>query len=477
MKSNLHAVYNDPKLNRFKETTRIQPLFKKKFDAEGQLAATLPPPPRNKSSSTLHIDPLQNRLPPPVRSNEEIYMILQKLKAEKLEVMRDLYTYEERYEKKLSMRARLKEISRLCHELQSMAESAQTQIHTEQQLFEKLLLGLQTFALNRLQRQSRKMKGYEDLESVKSEARWSFQTSKLVSGLRCLILGEMEGEGRDLSLTVQLEETSSSFRMTLPADSLPKKLNQSNFLLKVDKPILSRLYFHSTNSTLRLNFDPVYGKEWLQLIIHLKGSPYIYTCIRVTQSSDHLHLLMREKQVSNSDMTLTVPLEDLGISQTLEELNAQMLEKLTQSVGARLSLMQDEHGESRLEWDVNQWQIEHRLYKPKSSSQLTSISPLPPHILIKQKYQEFSIPIHTEVLVIHSHQLTVSMHFSTIAETYRLIVEEGSWQCTFYEEEYREDFGRAKGLQFHSLQRQPVTLFRSVEFKVLLQRLLNLQGS
>ena len=474
MKSNLHAVYNDPKLNRFKETTRIQPLFKKKFDTDGQLGATQPQPTRNKSASTLHIDPLQNRLPPAVRSNEEIYLILQKLKAEKLEVMRDLYTYEERYEKKLSMRARLKEISRLCKELEQMAESAQGQIQTEQQLFEKLLLGLQTFSLNRLQREGRKAKGYADLEPIRSQAKWSFQISKLVSGLRCLVVGEMEGVGTELRLSVHLEETAAVFRLSIVPAVLPKKISEGVLLGMVEKSVLSKLYFHASNSTLRLNFDPAYGQQWLQLIIHLKGSPYAYSCIRLTESAGALTLTMREMFISASDMTLSVPLESVGLSQGLGRLDELGMERLNQAVSQRLSLMQGEQGESRLEWDVNQWQLEHGLYKSKASTQQTAITSLTPHLHIKQKYQEFSIPVHSQVLDLRSHHLTISMHFSTIAETYRLQVVEDAWECTFYEEEFREEFAFVKSLQFHSLQLQPVTLFRSVEFQALLLRLLNL---
>jgi hypothetical protein len=135
--------------------------------------------------------------------------------------------------------------------------------------------------------------------------------------------------------------------------------------------------------------------------------------------------------------------------------------------------MQGEHGEIRLEWDVNQWQLDHGLYKSQVSTQQTPITSLSPHLHIKQKYQEFSIPVHSQALDLRSHHLTVSMHFSTIAETYRLQVVEGQWECTFYEEEFRQEFAFVKSLQFHSLQLQPVTLFRSVEFQALLLRLLN----
>jgi hypothetical protein len=359
-------------------------------------------------------------------------------------------------------------------ELEHMAESAQGQIQTEQQLFEKLLLGLQTFSLNRLQRQGRKAKGYEDLEPIKSQAKWSFQTSKLVSGLRCLIIGEMEDLASGLRLTVHLEETSAVFRLNIASESLPKKgINEGNLLVIVNKLVLSKLYFHASNSTLRLNFDPAYGKQWLQLIIHLKGSPYAYSCIRLIESEEALTLTMRELMISASDLTLKVPLESVGLTQRLEKLDEFGMERLNKDIGGRLSLMQGEHGEIRLEWDVNQWQLDHGLYKSQVSTQQTPITSLSPHLHIKQKYQEFSIPVHSQALDLRSHHLTVSMHFSTIAETYRLQVVEGQWECTFYEEEFRQEFAFVKSLQFHSLQLQPVTLFRSVEFQALLLRLLN----
>lgn len=169
MKKSIVSVYSD---SRKHDPSKLQPLFQKKFettnfrqirrnqnsDAENKvkheerqkklslLSAGRDSSDEKKPTQEYNFSSEINRQTP--SGDQNLQITLNKLRSEKLELYKDLSTYEDRFYNKLCMRARLKAMRDLCGSLKIMVYKAKDRIDGEVNLYDRVSDGLDRLKTN-----------------------------------------------------------------------------------------------------------------------------------------------------------------------------------------------------------------------------------------------------------------------------------------------------------------------------------------
>ena len=207
----LSSFHNDPKLNRVPQEKKIQPLFKKNFAVQEEL------PERSievteaqhkvNLSETLQVRPNSSNIKMKFRnhsnhrsenfneSKESLEFLINKLKSEKLEVYKDLLTYEEKYQHKLCIRARLEEMKDICSYLLEMSAITSERLNVENDLYGFLQAGTMSLAYDEYVREA----SSDEEENLDSEE--FLQHLIEISGVACICQSKLT-ETNSVSLAV-----------------------------------------------------------------------------------------------------------------------------------------------------------------------------------------------------------------------------------------------------------------------------------
>ena len=64
--------------------------------------------------------------------------------------------------------------------------------------------------------------------------------------------------------------------------------------------ILSKLYFTSESGELELNFDENYPSGYITIICEIKGSPFKYTCVSISEEAESIFMHIDEPQLGSA---------------------------------------------------------------------------------------------------------------------------------------------------------------------------------
>jgi hypothetical protein len=303
-KSYLSSFHNDPKLNRYPQDKKIQPLFKKSFPIQDELLLK-PETEDLKLSNTSNISlsrPTSSDVKIKSRnistkklenSNEStkdnLEFVINKLKSEKLEVFKELLTYEEKYQHKLCLRARLEEMKNLCNELQEMSRILTERLDVENDLYGFLQIGILSLTEDKF--------SYKDSSSDEENSETDDFVKVLyqISGIPCVCIAKLSETGFiQLSIYPYLFSEAVGVDLELTADSS----TLANVLYDSVLPFLS----FSLDSSLKLQvFEPTNDLfEFLIKICNLK----IPQSIKLKISNDTIEITVEECKIKISDSFL-----------------------------------------------------------------------------------------------------------------------------------------------------------------------------
>lgn len=491
--SQLLAVYNDPKLNRFRENARLQPLFKKRFNV-----AELPPAelPRTQDSlpslhpnlteATLQGTSQASRVRPvsgvksettditrhPVEHGvSELKVKLQRLKSERLELLKDLWTYEERYDKKLSMRARLLEMQGFCNSLEEMTASSLEHINDEQNLFDKMMVGIQTLMLSGKKADRAPT---PQPEEENEDADTHYQVATVVSGLHCLAVIKYDSNFEKFTVILHLDTACEVYNFSLTSPRLSNhEMKLGGYFLKkaLKTQILPKMVLLAEQDKLSIAFKEEPSQSELTLLAQLPGSQYFYTQLQVTESSDFQDwvLTVQDPTITPNPVSLQISKATFGPNCRLKDMSNSQQAQLAEEIRTRVSLIREETVSLGL--DMDQWRLEAPVEQFSKAPSLDFMKTVESPELLNDRYGEFEKLIAKGSVTVLNTQADIELSLNTVLDLCRLTVTVDSFRKVIRAEEYPEVFDLLHLLQFEGLETSPQTLMKSLELRYVLSKL------
>ena len=345
-KSYLSSFHNDPRLSKYPNDKNIQPLFKKSF---GQTEETLKKhleEPESVNTSSLSNNRSGNSIskirlrtvsvsknPNPL-SRDNLEYLINKLKSEKLEVFRDLLSYTEQYDHKLSLRARLSEMKGLCQDLLEMSKRAAERLNIENDLFGYLQIGTLTLT-------SEKFVCEESDEEMEEQQEF-YQRLVGISGVSCICLVKLL-ESQNINISIYPFLTNQAIAVDLDisceTEDLDELLSQNVF------PFLSFTSFSDGLGLKHLEI-PFGTFQFIVLLKHLKSPVEV----QLTIKESLVVVKCLEEELTLNDLVLL----DLLYHEKILQASSYVSENLVY-IGAE--------GEKSLLWKARNWEIEKFLNK------------------------------------------------------------------------------------------------------------------
>lgn len=446
-KSYLSAFHNDPKLNRLPQEKKIQPLFKKNFAGQAEcLNKHLEDFDSHKKnlSETMHVRPTSSEVKIKTRnisnhrsentsdSKENLEFLISKLRSEKLEVYSDLLTYEEKYQHKLCLRARIEEIKELCNELSEMSAIATDRLNVENDLFGYLQTG--TLSMN-----------FDQFCNVSSDEEEEEQEEKFlqnlieISGIACICLSKLSENG-----TVSLSIYPYHFNQAVGADLITKA---TLFSLELDLyayifPYLSL----SVEDCLKLKNTEINYGEFKFLIRLVNAKEPLET--KISLKNNEIFIQRKNISIAITDFLL----QDLLISNKKLEASAYIAKNLAMLVV---------DGVNTLAWQAKPWELEK--YSVCEANSLVKLRCLE---LQSERFENFYTLLYCSFVKIYD--LNVEFWKNSVSGCHKFILKKSDLSCVVLEETYKAEFGFLMGLQGFNFETQQKTIFNSLEFETFI---------
>lgn len=232
-------------------------------------------------------DPLPSPKPPIGRSREkeqqrreaeDLTYLVNKATSDKLELMRDLATYEHLFGKSVGLSERLLELRSHAAQLPTIFDTLNSSLQCERQAYTEVHAGLDLIG-NRAQTASRAtpelpVRVALELRRV-SEAfrsRSLYCGAVVISNLPCLVSVSGDGLFRNLKIVAQTL-SGALFRMSVQQDLLARQSLTTNLQIRkaVKLLILPRLHFTAERNAMKLHFDAECGLTFSTLIVEVRG--------------------------------------------------------------------------------------------------------------------------------------------------------------------------------------------------------------
>lgn len=444
-KSYLSAFYNDPKLNKFPQDKKIQPLFKKSFVLQEEaLKKHLEDSELLKHtnlSETMHIRPpssdakikVRNVSNPKIESNNEmsrdaLEFLINKLRSEKLEVYKELLTYEEKYQHKLCLRARLEEIKSLCHDLLDMSRIASERLNIENDLYGYLQMG----TLGLTQEKFCLETSSDEEEDNQDEL---YESLVQISGVACVCLAKKTDlTGLNFSIYPYLfaQPIGVSLEMQVTKDTIEDVLETSVL------PYLSFVY----NDELKLQFNE--SEE---------GSVKFFTKIKNIKNPIEVLIRVDENGIELEANSLKIVIQDPYLFEVLQ--NGKLLEANT-FISNNLAILEIDQ-EKSLVWQARNWEI-----KKHSVRQIEHSNSLKDFEDSQCRFEEFFMPCIDCYLPVYEIQLQVWKN--AVSGKIKFIITKRGKTIVIREENYPDEFAFLETLQDIDLASSQATLISSLEF-------------
>lgn len=346
-KSYLSSFHNDPRLTKYPNEKKIQPLFKKSFghteevlkkhleDSDSMNISDLSNNRSQYSKSKIKVRTVSvSKNSSSTMSRENLDYLINKFKSEKLEVFRDLLSYTDQYDHKLSLRARLIEMKGLCHDLLEMSKKASERLNIENDLYGYLQIGTLSLANEKFV--------HEDSDDEQDDLQDFYQRLVAISGVGCICLVKFI-ENQNINISIYPYLTNQAIAVDLDisceADDLDELLNQSVF------PFFS---FTSFNNSLGLKHLEIPSGTF-QFIVQVKFN----------KDPIDIHL-----KLNNNEILLTYIDQELVINDImlLELLYHDKILQASSYLSENLFYFEAD-GQKTLLWKAKSWEIEKILMR------------------------------------------------------------------------------------------------------------------
>lgn len=240
------------------------------------------------SSRKVSTDQLLSPKPPSGRGHEknqlkkeaeELGYEVTKAVSDRLELLRDLSTYEHLFSTATDLSSRLLLLRSHASQLPTIFQHLSTLLNTERFSYSQIQSGLQEIARNPhppVQSKPTDVPIHTSLElrsiSDAFRSRLLYSGAIVISNLPCLITVSGDGLFRNLKITVQTL-SGALFRMTIQQDLLSKQnlTTARQIKLAIKAMILPRLHFTVERNAMKLHFDPDCGVTFVTLIVEVRG--------------------------------------------------------------------------------------------------------------------------------------------------------------------------------------------------------------
>lgn len=289
-RNHLLNFHNDSKLNKLPPEKQLQPLFKKKFvfdqsllqkhlksqseaRQEGEQILSISETSSKPTDTTFNIRKnlvgfrKDGSNAPTDNVKEDLETMVQRLKSEKLEVLKDLWTYEDKFTHKYCLRARISEIKQLSADLLRMSESAYERISCEKELFDYLQLGLIALHDEKFTYES---SDEEELDEAETDD-YVIMHALDISGSICISFAKVN-EDSGVELTVYPKDFRCAvFLHITDGFRLPSfRIGKSLILQELKNQVYPKLKLVSRAEELILEYDPAV-QDGIHIICNPKG--------------------------------------------------------------------------------------------------------------------------------------------------------------------------------------------------------------
>jgi hypothetical protein len=443
-KSHLSSFHNDPRLTRYPNDKKIQPLFKKSF---GQAEETLKKHIEDEGIQSTS-GPINRSVPPKIKirnisaaknsglSRENLEFLINKLKSEKLEVFRDLFTYTEKYDHKLCTRARLFEMKGLCHDLLEMSRVASERLNEENDLFGYLQMGTLTLSQEKFL--------CEESEEEQQETEEFYQKLVGISGVPCICLVKvLEDENVNLSIYPYLSNQAIAVDLDINREEqdLEEILTRSVFPFLTFSSFTNGIglkHLESPFGNYKFYLNLRFSSQPVEVLVVLEGLDIQINCFEETLSIQDQHLF------------------DLLYHENLLQAGFYLSDNLFYFPGNSTPLV----------WKAKNWEIEKFEKKDaKVQMKFREIQEFPGKFDVFYKFC-FEITVKN---------LEVKVWKNLVSGKGKISLRSGDELIEIKEEVYHEEFLLLLSFQDLDLRWAKTTLPKSLEFQMFLEKFIDFE--
>lgn len=369
-------------------------------------------------------------------------------KSDKLDLMRDLASYEYYMGKNIEIAHSLAKIHSVSHSVPNINEEL-TQISQEvsniRQVLRKGLGKMHDLEQEYAERMKQVSSEYEnEIVEVRSYTKANtfshlFTCMRRLSGIYSIIKIYGDQPLENFHLDVQLA-SGHAFSTQIKIDLMGPDLNSSSIVSKIKEKLLPKLFLTLTQDQLMLHWDQSYGQDFITMIIELKGSPIYVNMLVIRLEEDSVHL-----SISSPISSLRIPRDYIREFGKNFELPCNTLIKI---LTAHLRYNIYEHS---LEWLSDSSQI--FTSREKNSPLMDA------EFIINSCGISLFQPVYSEIIQISTEEVQVEI--LSFKEMYKLRI---TYNDSVFELSYDSpNFKILEELQFRDIRKSPVTFFRSIE--------------
>lgn len=370
---------------------------------------------------------------------------IQRLKGEKAQVWGDLNRYEDWYDGKGSMHARLRDIGRLCRKLREMTDGTLESVRGEEKLKFKLESGLR--------------RAHQLLSQPLPPPPSPLPFTPTHLPLYCFPISSIPA-------IISLSPSDGLVQAHFSAWTAPLSILTS---YRGGNPqfTLNCLYLRDRGGGFALGFDREYRQREIRLVVTVEGARRTETIVGIRKEGADLLIWIEDKEQFPEDLSVKIPQSRISTSPLFS--NDLAIKHLVE----RHLVMTESEGQIRLKWTTSLWNLGKRLYKSRAAESNSGfkLSAMTTDERFRT-YKEFDVILGNGRVEMAGEVLAVSLHYNEVLGLYRITIEKEDFSWVMKEEDHRQDFALLKGLQFIYLQEECCTLFASLELRKLLEGLL-----
>ena len=436
-KSHLSSFHNDPRLTRYPNDKKIQPLFKKSFgQAEETLkkqmeedVSVLQPDLHSRPSNTSNKIKFRNISNPKSSSalnKENLEYLINKLKSEKLEVFRDLFTYTEKYDHRLCTRARLSQMKSLCQDLLEMSRIATERLNIENELFGYLQMGCLTLAQDKFLS--------EDSQEEPCDNEEFYQKLVGISGVACICLVKQIDNG-NINISIYPYLSNQAIAVDLDVNCQDNELEE----------LLTRSIFPF------LTFTSFTNGIGLKHVEGTFGTYKFYLCLKFVDSTSEVDICINEEniEIRCHQQTLIIQdfyLVDLLLKDNLLQASFYISENLFCFLGKEPGLV----------WKAKGWEIQR--FEKKDVEVQVRLRDVQE---VQGKFDEFYCFCFEEMV----KGVNVQVWRNLVSGKIKICFRDHERVIEIREEIYQEEFLLLFSFQDINVRYAKITMFKSIEFE------------
>ena len=385
---------------------------------------------------------------------EELQLLLQKLKCERLEILKDLWTYESRYIDKLSMRARIKEIRNNAVDLQARLKATQDNIVKQREILQFLEASLKTVTHISHAKPSETKLQFEVPEN-------SFKSVVHISGLVCLV--SVTPDPNLSYFTIHLYPPVSCHALVTQSSAL--YLDTSNkgaryMMRMIRRHVLTNISLSYSNSKLSISASGI--RDFRVFYTRIKGWSAPLAPVLITQLEGEYEIAIQDPK---APLKIVIYEPRLNEFFPIENLPSCRLSKLSSFVHKNLRVLRS-NNKHILEWGSHN--LESIFTKTKARPKFDTDDKKPG---IFEQREDLVI---TGEIMLDDLCAYIEIRRNLLIDKMRINVNLEGLQLNFKQEENEELFRIYLSLQNLRYTRQVRTLLSSLEMQCLVKKLLKL---